>query len=241
MINSENFVPQVYKNSRDFKALLTLLDIVLNLSKYEIDNIKDLYDPMKCPVQLLPYLAEMVGYKYNNKDSVRENRIIIANFAKLIHYRGSETGIKLAAALSLNSAGKEEEIQDLSFLQVIYNRENATIQIFYPREHTKVRNLIDYVRPVGMSTSLIGAMGLYATEQVGVTTDVDIKVRPFEKGKNNVDNAVGVSEVGMGAVGLPRGENGNTIGKTWEELQDNETTWEDLQDNETTWEYFEDE
>lgn len=238
MLKSENFVPQIYKNSRDYKALLTLLDIILNLSKHEIDNIKDLYDPMKCPVQLLPYLAEMVGYKYNNKDSVRENRIIIANFAKLIHYRGSETGIKLAAALSLNSAGKEEEIQDLSFLQVIYNRETATIQIFYPREQTKVRNLIDYVRPVGMSTSLVGAMGFYATDQVGVTTDVDIKVRPFEKGKNNVDNSVGRSEVNMGALSATKGA-GSVTGGVWEELLDNEVTWEDLEEREVTWEDFE--
>jgi phage tail-like protein len=239
MLKSENFLPKVYSNSRDYKALLTLLDIVLNLSKYEIDNIKDLYDPMKCPVQLLPYLAEMVGYKYNNKDSVRENRIIIANFAKLIHYRGSEIGIKLAAALSLNSAGKEEEISDLQFLQVIYNRENATIQIFYPRNYTKVRNLMDYVRPVGMTTSLIGAMGFYATEQVGVTTEVDVKVRPFETGKNNIDNATGISEVDMSSVRDRSKSGGNVLGATWEDLQDNEVTWEDLQDNEVTWDSFE--
>lgn len=237
MIKSENFLPQVYSNSRDYKALLTLLDIVLNLSKYEIDNIKDLYDPMKCPVKLLPYLAEMVGYEYNNKDSVRENRVIISNFARLIHYRGSELGIKMAAALSLNSAGKEDELEGLEFLQVIYDRENGTIQIFYPDEQSKVRNLMDYVRPVGMSTTMIGAMGFHATEQVGVTTEIDVKVRPFEMGKNNVDSSVNVSEVNVSSV-KSKGSS-NISGKTWDDLLDNETTWDDLLDREVTWDSFE--
>ena len=237
MIKSENFLPQVYSNSRDYKALLTLLDIVLNLSKYEIDNIKDLYDPMKCPVKLLPYLAEMVGYEYNNKDSVRENRVIISNFARLIHYRGSELGIKMAAALSLNSAGKEDELEGLEFLQVIYDRENGTIQIFYPDKQSKVRNLMDYVRPVGMSTTMVGAMGFHATEQVGVTTEIDVKVRPFETGKNNVDNSVNVSEVNVGSVKSK--DSGSISGNTWNDLLDNETTWNDLLDNETTWNDFE--
>lgn len=237
MIKSEDFTPYVYKNSRDYKALLTLLDVILNISKYEIDNIQDFYDPMKCPMELLPYLAELVGYEYNYKDSVRENRIIIANFAKMIHYRGSETGIKLAAVLSLNSAGNLEEIEDLQFLEVTYDRENAIINVIYPRNNTKVRNLMDYVRPVGMSANLIGAAGFTAHEQVGITTEVDVLVRPFEKGRDSVDYAVGIAEVSLGSLSRRR-TGSSKFGKTWQELLENENTWNDLLEGEITWESF---
>lgn len=241
MIRSEDFTPEIYKNSRDYKALLTLLDVITNLSKYEIDNIQDLYDPMKCNQNVLPYLAEMIGYNYNIKDSTSENRIIINNFSKLIHYRGSELGIKLAAALSLNSVGKKDEIADLEFLEVIYNRENALIQIIYPRENTKVRNLIDYVRPVGMAVVLLGATQQNNAERIGISTDVDYIVRKYQNGKNSIDYAVELSEVslgGMSAKSSGGGGGGGVDGNSWEELIANNVTWNSLLDDQITWNTF---
>jgi len=238
MIKSEDFSPQIYKNSRDYKAFLTFLDTVINTTKYEVDNMADLYEPMKCEHKVLPYLAEMVGYNYNISDTIQENRIIIDNFSKLLHYKGSELGIKLAACLSLNSVGKVEEIADLKFLEVLYDREHALIKVIYPRENTKVRDLIDYVRPVGMAVIMEGAMQQMNSDRFGICTDVEVTVRKFKSGKNSIDYAVELSEVSLGAMSKTSSGGGEVVGNSWNELLNNGVTWNDLLLNEITWNSF---
>lgn len=243
MIKCADFSPQVYKNSRDYQAFLTFLDTIVNLTKYEVDNMADLYEPMKCEHKVLPYLAEMVGYTYNITDSIKENRIIIDNFSKLLHYKGSELGIKLAACLSLNSVGKVEEIADLKFLEVLYDRENALIKIVYPRENTKVRNLVDYVRPVGMAVVLEGAMQESNNDRIAFTTDVEVTVRPYQSGVDSIDYAVELSEVSLGAISTVTtgGGGGEVEGNTWNELLVNQTTWNYVLENNIIWNSFLDE
>ena len=239
MINCQDYSPAVYKDSRDYKAFLTLLDSVINISKYEIDNMTDLYDPLKCKYEVLPFLAEMMGYEYNVKDSIDENRVIIDNFSKLLHYRGSETGIKLAASLSLNSVGNRAEIADLRFLEVLYDRENGIIYVVYPRENTKVRNLIDWVRPVGMAVELLAADQLTNLDKVQIGTNVEYIVRKFQNGHNSIDYAVEKSEVSLGALSLVASGGGGTVdGNTWNDLLANNTTWNTLLETETTWNDF---
>lgn len=238
MIKCADFSPQIYKNSRDYQAFLTFLDSVVNITKYEVDNMTDLYEPMKCEHKVLPYLAEMVGYNYNISDSIEENRIIIDNFAKLIHYKGSELGIKLAACLSLNSVGKVEEIADLKFLEVLYDRENALIRLVYPRENTKVRDLIDYVRPVGMAVVLEGAMQQMNSDRIAICTDVEVYVRKYQTGVDSIDYAVEYSEVSLGAISNVTGGGGEVVGNSWNELLSENVTWNQLLENGTTWNSF---
>jgi phage tail-like protein len=114
IFDTKQYVPLIYRSSRDFEALCRLLDMILTSTKYEIDTLINLYIPAKCPEDFLPLLAEHLGYKYNYNDKVIENRIIIDNFHKMIRNKGSETGIKLACALSLNSLD-EYDIQSNLF------------------------------------------------------------------------------------------------------------------------------
>lgn len=246
MIRSEDFTPEIYKNSRDYKALLTILDVVSNISKYEIDTLSDLYDPMKCDERVLPYLAEMIGYHYNIKDSVQENRVIINNFSKLLHYKGSELGIKLAAALSLNSVGNSDEIADLKFLEVIYDRKHGLIYIVYPKTNTKVRNLIDYVRPVGMAAMLYAAAEQTNRDKIAITTDVEYIVRKYQTGKDSIDYAVELSEVSLGSLREfstgGGGGGGSVDGNTWNDLLSDSSgqgvTWNKLLEDNITWNSF---
>ena len=164
---------------------------------------------------------------------------IIDNFSKLLHYKGSELGIKLAACLSLNSVGKVEEIADLRFLEVLYDREHALIRIVYPRENTKVRNLIDYVRPVGMAVVMEGAMQQMNSDRMAICTDVEITVRKYQSGVDSIDYAVEYSEVSLGAMSnVTSGGGGEVVGNSWNELLSEGTTWNDLIVNEVTWNSF---
>ena len=84
MIHIEKLVPEIYKESRDFRVFLKLLDIIINSSKYDIDNWTILYDPLLCPDRFLPLLADIIGYRYDNDLSVTENRIIMHEFNSMI-------------------------------------------------------------------------------------------------------------------------------------------------------------
>ena len=67
ILDLNNLVPEVYRSSRDIKVFLRLLEYVMSSTKYDIDNWLDLYNPLKCPVKFLSYLADLIGYKYNTQ------------------------------------------------------------------------------------------------------------------------------------------------------------------------------
>jgi phage tail-like protein len=169
LINSSAMIPQVYSKERDIQVFNKLIDIILTCCKYDIDNIGNVYDAYKCPVSLLPLLAYTLNYKYNFSDTVTANRRIIDAFSTMEKYRGSEIGLKIAAALSLTSLdisrdNAELETDDdymnaLRDMKINYDYENARIVIDYPNIYHLVRYIMDYVRPVGMWLELRAVVG----------------------------------------------------------------------------------
>lgn len=163
MIRINNLVPEIYKESRDFRVFLKLLDIVVNTCKYDIDEWTSLYDPLLCKKEFLPLLADFIGYRYDNNLSVTENRIIMSEFNTMIKNKGSEIGLRLAAALSMNaqlmndptSEAYIRAVSQLQFLEMFYDYERGIIRIYYSEDLTKVRDLFKYVRPVGSFLELI--------------------------------------------------------------------------------------
>lgn len=216
ILKSEKFVPNVYK-SRDYKALLTLLDIIINTSKYEIDNLLDLYDPDVCPAEILPYLADYIGYIYNYTDTIQENRNIIKNFITMIRNRGSETGITLAAALSLSGSDNKDFISDLAHLNIMMHYDTGYIEILYPREKTKVRNLLDWVRPVGMYTELTPGTIADNRSAITVSDRVTIKVVNY--------NATLFSSVDWDSINFSR-LSIDFQPHTWQDMLDMSVSWE---------------
>ena len=103
VVKLESFVPDIYKDSRDFKVFLKLLDFVYESVKYDVDNWITLYDPMKTPDDFLPLLGEMLGFDNDIKFSTSELRIILSNFIELIKNRGSRLGIRRTIISILNA------------------------------------------------------------------------------------------------------------------------------------------
>ena len=238
IFDTKQYVPLIYRSSRDFEALCRLLDMILTSTKYEIDTLINLYIPAKCPEDFLPLLAEHLGYKYNYNDKVIENRIIIDNFHKMIRNKGSETGIKLACALSLNSLD-EYDIQsnlfddidanvDVSKIEVFFDYEEGRIIVLYPNEDQKLRKLIDWVRPVGMYCEELPFEKTKASADLAIYAYADVITDPYNK---DAYSRVQWSELYDGIVSI---DSIDGLPHTWQDAS--EYTWETI--SEFTWEDF---
>lgn len=199
MIESKNFVPQVYRNSRDYQAILKLLDLIINAIKSDIDNYVSLINPDRCPDHMLPLLASYVGYDYDPKESYESNRLIIKYYPYLIHNRGSETGITLATALSVNAIGGIDDIESLSMFHIEYQKEEnkINIYIYYPNHLSKIRDLIEVVRPAGVRVELIPAKPINTIDRIEVHDYIGLDKEQYSEDRYNVSNKdkVGFAEV----------------------------------------------
>lgn len=204
MLESRKFVPEAYSESRDYQVFLKLLDLLIDAIKLDIDTFVNLINPDKCPNHMLPLLASYVGYKYDYNETYDTNRMIIKYFPYLIRNRGSEIGIRLATALSVNSVGKLNDIELLSMFRIEYKRKENKINIYvyYPRYLSKIRDLLEVVRPAGVLLELIPADLITTIDKVdiydylyGVKEEDKIKYQGSDRYKVAEDNNVGFGEV----------------------------------------------
>lgn len=193
---TKHYVPEVYSDSRDFRVFLRMIEVLSTVTKYNADHYPDLYDPSDCPDNLLENLASLVGYKdYDIGLKLNENRIIIKYFPYLIRNRGSELGIKLASALSLNTYGDPDEIFTLDNLYIDFDYEKGIIYVYYPKESAIRKSLIEVVRPVGMTVQMVPADTVEANDEL----DIEAKLRFYEWSKRH--NTLKNSQVGFSFVG----------------------------------------
>lgn len=180
MVFSEIPVPQVYKDSADFRFFLKWFEMCLTHIQYNTENLIDLLDPLRCPSDLIWMLGDTCGYKYDERASVAFNRLVILNFQHLIRYRGSETGMMLAAELNLDQFNlreyaKENEALDkrledtsipVNSVSVTSHPKTGYIDLVYYSEEIPTDICTEYVRPVGM----------YCFGHAGVKVDARTKV-----------------------------------------------------------------
>ena len=172
IIESKNYVPEVLRKSRDFQSFCKLFDLIINSIKNNIDYYVNLIDMDSCPDSLLPLLASYVGYKYDYTESYDANRIIIKNYPSLIRNRGSEVGISLAAALSLNTLSEKDIVEALNMFSINYKKDDTKIEvyIFFPAELSKVRDLIEVARPAGCGLELIPSQVISSVDEIQIYT-----------------------------------------------------------------------
>lgn len=182
MIESKNYVPYVYKQSRDYQALCKILDLIINATKVDIDTFVNLLSPEKCPDHMLPLLADYVGYEYDNKESYDTNRLIIKYFPYLIHNRGSELGVKLATALTVNAAGGIDDLMSLENFKVEYSKKDGKIiiYIYYPNYLSKIKDLIEVVRPAGVRCELVPAAPISSSENIDLEDKLSVNIDEYE-------------------------------------------------------------
>lgn len=200
MINSDKFVPKAYSKSRDYQVFLRLFDLVFSCIKSDIDNYIGLISPDKCTDQMLPLLATYVGYKYDYNESYKANRLIIKYYPYLIRNRGSEIGIRLAAALSVNAIGDLGDIESLALFRIEYEKKDNKINvyIYYPGYLRKIRDLIEVVRPAGIRVELIPAEPIDTIDKVNIHDYMHIDGSQYsgsDRYKIGEDNRVGFGEV----------------------------------------------
>ena len=108
-------IPEVYKESSDFRFFIKWFDAALEKVRFDTENIVDLFDPQRCPENLLWMLAETMGYKYDDRLPAAFCRLVLLYFMSMIRYKGSKSGITLAAEVNLAQHnivdyGREKEI-----------------------------------------------------------------------------------------------------------------------------------
>ena len=130
IIESKNFIPSVMRQSRDMQAICKTLDLLINDFKTNIDYWTSLIDFDTCPDNLLPLLASYVGYKYDYNESYDTNRLIIKHYPEMIRLRGSEVGMSLATALSVNALGEIDKVEALAMFRFRYVKGEHKLYIY---------------------------------------------------------------------------------------------------------------
>lgn len=216
MIRLERLVPEIYRDSRDFRVFLKLFSLIVDVQKHDIDNWTTLYDPMLCPDEFLPLLSDFIGYRYDSSLSVTENRVIMSEFNTVIKNKGSEIGLRLAAALSMNAQLASDPDSDeyiravsqLQFLELFYNPETGVIQIFYPRDLTKIRDIFKYVRPVGSFLELVLTEFPEPESDLALSARATVTRRRFTDVDYD-DNAVNKLQINLGQINRGDGTDTN--------------------------------
>ena len=173
-------VPEIYKESSDFRFFMKWFELCLSQIQTDTENISDLYDPQRCPEDLLWLLADTMGFKYDERLCTAFNRLVLLYFMSMIRNKGSKTGVTLAAEVNLaqfniNNYGKENEIlynrlEDTSIpvnsVYVTPHTPEGYIDVVYFSEDKPIDACIEYVRPLGM----------YLFDHAGVRFDARTKI-----------------------------------------------------------------
>ena len=94
-------LPEVYLDSEDFRLFKRWFVESLSKTQYDTENIFDLYDPLRCPTDLLWALADTMGFRYDDRLPASFNRLVLVYFMSMIYNRGSRDGVTLAAETNL--------------------------------------------------------------------------------------------------------------------------------------------
>lgn len=215
---SEISVPEIYRSSEDFRFFLDWFGTCLEKMKYDHESFLDLYDPLRCPDDLLWCLADTMGFKYDDRMPVSYNRLILVYFMSMIRLKGSQDGIMLAAEVNLTQfrviqeaiTGYFENDEDMKpkwvnpkpilqsrlentsipvqSVSVTPHVEEGYIELVYFSTEKPVDCCIEYVRPVGM----------YLYQMSGVKFDARTKIS-IDARLTNINNmymSIGATHVG---------------------------------------------
>lgn len=173
-------VPEIYKESADFRFFLDWFELALSKVKYDTDNLFDLYDPQRCPSNLLWLLGDTIGFKFDSRLCPAFNRLVLMYFMAMIRKKGSKLGVTLAAEVNLaqfniNNYGKENEI--------LYDRlEDTSVPVnsVYVTSHT-AEGYIDIVyfsteKPIDACVEYVRPLGMYMFDHAGVRFDSRTKI-----------------------------------------------------------------
>lgn len=196
-------VPAVYREeSADFRFFQKWFELALSKVQYDTEEFFDLFDPLRCPQDLLWMLADTMGYVYDDRMTPAFNRLVMVYFMSMIRLKGSRDGVTLAAQLNLDQFKLQELAANNSILNnrledtsipsnAIYVQphvEEGYIDLVYFSDELPVDVCLDYARPLGM----------YLAPHVGVRYDAkgQISIDARLTNTNDLNVSVGSTHVG---------------------------------------------
>lgn len=195
-------LPEIYKSSADFRFFIDWFTASLSKIQYDIENFMDLYDPLKCPEDLLWMLADTMGYKFDDRLNTAFNRLVLLYFMSVIKNRGSKDGVTLAAELNLaqfriEDAAEENDIlnnrlEDVSIpVNTVYvtpHTADGYIDVVYFADKKPLDACIEYARPVGMFLFQHAGVRYDARTKIGIdarltnVNDIGMSFGPVQVG-----------------------------------------------------------
>lgn len=207
-------VPEIYKESSDFRFFLDWFAKSLTRMKYDIENTLDCYDPLRCKSELLWLLADTMGFKYDDRLCIAFNRLVLMYFMSMIRNKGSKDGVTLAAEVNLGQfkinmlAGKGYTDDDGNKVEpnpILYERlEDSSIPVnsAYVTPHTK-EGYIDVVyfsdeKPIDACIEYVRPLGMYCFQHAGVRSDSRTKISIDARltDDRNIGMSIGPTHVG---------------------------------------------
>ena len=207
-------LPEIYKESSDFRFFCTWFETALQRIKYDTENLFDLYDPLRCPADLLWLLADTLGFKYDDRLPTAFNRLVLLYFMSMIRHKGSKDGVTLAAEANLTQfriemvAGTGYKKDDGTVIppnDVLYDRlEDTSIPVnsVYVTSHTS-EGYIDVVyfstkKPIDACIEYVRPLGMYLFQHAGVRYDARTKISVDARLTNIKDLGVSIGPTHVG-------------------------------------------
>lgn len=206
-------LPEIYLSSADFRFFRDWIDTAFTKIQYDIENTLDLYDPLRCPAELLWMLADTMGFKFDDRLPVAFNRLILIYFMSMIRNKGSKDGVTLAAETNLAQFRVLQEAKGYTDKDgvvhppkdILYNRlENTSIPVnsVYVEPHVD-EGYIDVVyfsvdKPVDACIEYVRPLGMYCFQHAGVRFDSRTKISIDARLTDSTDvgMSIGATHVG---------------------------------------------
>ena len=168
LIETKKHIPENYRESEDFLAIMKLLDLTVNPIKQK-QYVANVFNILTCPDDVLPLLATYVGYEYDFQLPVSDNRIIILAYPLLTRNKGNLYGIELAVKTGLKLSGSYERTKSEMPYEILIENNTISIWIDAVSYSPKLRELVEYVRPVGAKVNLSLLSKITLDAKVNVT------------------------------------------------------------------------
>ena len=188
-------IPEIYLESFDFRFFLRWFESVISKTRFDTENILDLYDPQRCPEHLLWMLGDTMGYKYDSRLSPAFCRLVLLYFMSMIRYKGSKSGVTLAAEVNLAQFNIQEYGQEKDILKNRLEDTSIPVNSVYVTAHTP-EGFIDVVyfsdrKPIDACIEYVRPLGMYCFQHAGVKYDGRTKISIDARLTNINDTASG--------------------------------------------------
>lgn len=206
-------VPEIYRESWDFRFFLKWIWECFSKVKYDTEHLVDIYDPLKCKEELLWMLGDTIGWKYDDRLPASYNRLVMLYFMNMIRKKGSKAGVAFAAELNLAQfnlisygVGYEDDNNNVVKGKSILNNrlEDTSVpsNAVYVTPHTR-EGYIDVVyfsteKPIDACIEYVRPLGMYLFQHSGVRFDARTQISIDARLTNITDNAESIGSTHVG-------------------------------------------